>query len=532
VLQFSILGPFEARRGDLPLALGGSRQRAVLALLLLREGESVPAARLIDDLWGDDPPESAANTLQSYVSKLRRELGRETIATRAGGYTARIHDDELDLREFARLVAEARDLPPGKATELLRAALALWRGPPLAEFAEQPWAGPAAARLEDLRLAALERCLELDLELGRHAQALAEIDALVAEHPLREHARRLQLIALYRSGRQADALETYRQARTILVEELGIEPGPALREVEQAILRHDPSLAAPGSRLEPRGAAERSILVAPQRDGAILPLCSIAEPLARHPARELIVVRLLGEHDDPLRPTADLAALRDELAGRGLSMRVAAYTSVDPGGDIVQLATARDSDLILLDADGALIDEGTVDEPLATVLREAPCDVAVLAGSAAVHREAGSPVVVPFGGNDNDWAALEVAAWTARALGTTLRLVGTAADRFRRRRDASRLLAKVSLVVQAVVGIVAEPVLVRAGSEGLVDAARDCSLLVLGLSARWQREGLGLRRLEIVGAGVPTLLVRRGLRPSMLAPEESMTRFTWTIADA
>jgi DNA-binding SARP family transcriptional activator len=532
VLQFSILGPFEASRDARPLALGGSMQRAVLAMLLLREGETVPASRLMDDLWGKDPPESAANTLQSYVSKLRRELGREAIETRAGGYTARIDRDSFDLREFGRLVAEARDLSPAQATEHLRAALSLWRGAPLAEFAEQSWAGPAAARLEDLHLAALERCLELELELGRHTDVLGEIDALVAEHPLREQPRRLQLIALYRSGRQADALETYRHARALLVEELGIEPGPALREVEQAILRHDPSLAAPASPLAPPMAAERSILVAPQRDGAILPLCSIAEPLARNPVRELIVVRLLGEHDDPRRPTADLAALRDELAGRGLPMRIAAYTSADPGEDIVQLATAQDADLILLDGDTALVDEGLVEETLATVLREAPCDVAVLAGPAAVHREAARPVVVPFGGSDNDWAALEVAAWTARALGTTLRLVGTAADRFRGRRDASRLLAKVSLVVQAVVGIVAEPVLVKSGSAGLVDEARDCSLLVLGLSDRWQREGLGRLRHEIVAAGVPTLLVRRGLRPSMLAPRESMTRFTWTIAEA
>jgi hypothetical protein len=150
----------------------------------------------------------------------------------------------------------------------------------------------------------------------------------------------------------------------------------------------------------------------------------------------------------------------------------------------------------------------------------------------SVHREAQSPVAVPFGGSENDWAALEIAAWSARALGTTLRLVGTAADRFRGRRDASRLLAKVSLLVQAVVGIVAEPVLVKAGPQALIEAAHDCSLLVLGLSGRWQSEGLGPPRLEIVQAGVPTLLVRRGLRPSMLAPAESMTRFTWTIADA
>ena len=323
----------------------------------------------------------------------------------------------------------------------------------------------------------------------------------------------------------------YRRTRTLLVDELGIEPGPGLREVEQAILRHDPSLSAPVTPPEP-ASARRSILVAPRRNSAILPLCSIAEPLARNPERELIVVLLLDEDDDPRPPTADLAALRDELTGRGLGMRVAAYTSADAGGDIVQLATAQDTDLVLLDAEHALADEGVVDETLAAVLRDAPCDVAVLAGPMSVHRDAGSPVAVPFGGSENDWAALEVAAWTARALGTSLRLVGTSADRFRGRRDASRLLAKVSLLVQAVVGIVAEPMLVKAGPEGLVSAAHDCSLLVLGLSERWQSEGLGPPRLEIIKAGVPTLLVRRGLRPSMLAPKETLTRFTWTIAEA
>ena len=158
MLQFSILGPFEVRHDGELLALGGSRQRAVLALLLLREGEVIPAPRVIDDLWGDSPPETAANVLQSYVSKLRRELGRDAIATRGNGYAADIGDDTFDLREFSSLVAEARTDPPDAAADRLRAALGLWRGAPLAEFAEQQWAGPAAARLEDLRLAALEQC--------------------------------------------------------------------------------------------------------------------------------------------------------------------------------------------------------------------------------------------------------------------------------------------------------------------------------------------------------------------------------------
>jgi DNA-binding SARP family transcriptional activator len=535
VLEFTILGPLEARRDGRALDLGGARQRAVLALLLLRAGESVPAARLIDDIWGERPPDTATNVLQSYVSKLRRELGRDSIVTRANGYAVVIPDDALDLRIFERRVAAANASPTGEAATALRSALALWRGTPLAEFADQPWAGTAAARLVDMRLAASERALELDLELGHHADVLGEIAQLVAEHPLREQLRRLQLIALYRCGRQADALDAYRQARALLVDQLGIEPGPALREVEQAILRHDEALAAPSTgakALPPPAEEQRSILVAPQHDAAILPLCSIAEPLARNPRRELIAVRLIGAQDDLARPTADLAALRDELSSRGLAMRVAAYTSTDPAADLVQLATAQESDLLLLDAPAALLQDGAVDETLGRILRDAPCDVAVLAGPAAVHREATRPVVVPFGGNENDWSALELAAWTARALGTTLRLVGTSADRFRGRRDASRLLGKVSLLVQAVVGIVAEPVLVKAGPDGLIDVAREAELLVLGLSPRWQAEGLGTPRLEVVQAGVPTLLVRRGLRPGALAPRETMTRFTWTMAEA
>ena len=312
------------------------------------------------------------------------------------------------------------------------------------------------------------------------------------------------------------------------MDELGIEPGPALREVEQAILRHDPSLAASGAPVAPADGSERSILVAPRHDGANLPLCSIAEPLARNPERELIVIRLLGEQEDPGRPTAYLAQLRDELTTRGLAMRVAAYTSSDPGGDIVQLATAQDTDLILVDADQALVDEGAVDETLARVLRDAPCDVAVLAGPTSIHREAANRSSSLWR-QRHDWAALELAAWTARAR----RRCGSSAgdkDVSAASRDASRLWRSLARR-RAVVGIVAEPMLVRPAPTG-GRCSRDCSLLVVGLSGRWQHEGLGAPRLEVVQAGIPTLLVRRGLRPSMLAPRESMTRFTWTIADA
>jgi hypothetical protein len=188
-------------------------------------------------------------------------------------------------------------------------------------------------------------------------------------------------------------------------------------------------------------------------------------------------------------------------------------------------------DLVLVDTPH-LLEHGTPDADLEAILRNAPSDVGVLV-SRAQHREGSGPVVVPFSGAEHDWSAIEIAAWVARACETRLQLVGTAADRRRGQRDASRLLAKASLIVQAVVGIVCEPVLAGGGPEGVLGAASDASLLVVGLSSRWEVEGLGAVRLQIArSAAAPTLLVRRGLRPGGLAPQKSMTRFTWTLGSS
>jgi DNA-binding SARP family transcriptional activator len=531
-VEFRILGPLEVLRDGEPVMLGGARQRAVLAVLLLHAGEVVPAERLIDAVWDEEPPETARNVLQSYVSQLRKSLGGDVISTQGRGYRLALSADQLDLERFQRLTQVPAD--PAAAAASLREALSLWRGTALADVAESTFLRAAAARLEELRLAAVERRIEAELALGRSSELVGEIEALVREHPLSERLRALQMLALYRAGRPAEALEAFRRARAALVDDLGIEPSPALRELERAILRHDASLEAPlVGQAQPADPAARSIVVAPSSDAAILPLCSIAEPLARQPRRELIVVRLLEEDGDPARATAHLAGLRDELVGRGLEMRVAAYTSSKPGEDVVVLASKQDADLVLADAAPALFDAGVPDASLRAILRAAPCDVAVLVARGGLHRDAAGPVVVPFGGADHDWTAVELAAWTARALGTRLRLVGTSADRFRRRRDASRLLGRVSLVVQAAVGIVAEPVLVRPGMAGVLSAATDASLLAIGLSARWEAEGLGPTRLAVARAAhVPTLLVRRGLRPGGLAPKETMSRFTWSLAPA
>jgi hypothetical protein len=193
----------------------------------------------------------------------------------------------------------------------------------------------------------------------------------------------------------------------------------------------------------------------------------------------------------------------------------------------VRLATEHDVDLILVDAASELIESGLPDHDLETVLDRAPCDVGVLSGAGEM---ATGPVVTPFGGVEHDWTAIEVAAGLARSLGTTLRLLGTEADPALERRDASRLLARASLLVQQVVGIVTEPVLVPIGEAGVLEASRDARLLVIGLSDRWRTEGIGQTRLAVaLGAEAPTLFVRRGLRPSGIAPNETLTRFTWTL---
>jgi DNA-binding SARP family transcriptional activator len=531
-VEFRILGPLEVLCDGVPVRLGGARQRAVLAVLLLHAGEVVSAARLVDGVWEGEPPETARNVVQSYVSQLRKVVGGDVISTRGGGYAVAPAPDQLDLKRFERLTQTADAHDPAAAAARLREALGLWRGAALADVAESAFLRAAAARLEELKLSALERRIEAELALGRSGELVGEIEALVVEHPLRERLRWLQMLALYRAGRQVEALAAFRHGRATLVEELGIEPAPALRELESAILRQDPALNSPTapSVIAAAEPPSRSIVVAPSSDAVILPLCSIAEPLARQPQRELIVVRLLGQGDDTAKATAHLAGLRDELLSRGLTMRVAAYTSADPGEDVVLLASEQDADLAVVDAEADVFDVGVLDGRLRVILSGAPCDVAVLVARGGLHRDAAGPVVVPFSGAEHDWTAVELAAWSARALGTTLRLVGTSADRFRRRRDASRLLGRASLVVQAAVGIVAEPVLVRPGADGVLSAATDASLLVVGLSARWQSEGLGAARLELArSARVPTLLVRRGLRPGGLAPNETMTRFTWSL---
>jgi predicted ATPase len=252
-LEFRLLGPLEARAADRSLPLGGKKQRALLALLLLNANEVVSIDRLIDELWGEHPPATAVHTVRVYVSELRKALrgggAQQTLLTREPGYVLALEPDQLDLGRFSRLTAEARralaENEHERAAHGLHEALALWRGPALADVANEPFAQKEIAHLEELHLSALEERIEVDLALGRHSELVAELKTLVAANPLRERLRAQLMLALQRSGRQAEALAAYREARSALVGALGIEPSRELRELEAAILRQDAALAAP-----------------------------------------------------------------------------------------------------------------------------------------------------------------------------------------------------------------------------------------------------------------------------------------------
>jgi YVTN family beta-propeller protein len=252
VIEFRLLGPLEVVDDGRPVAAGGPKQRALLAVLLLHRGEAVPSDRLIDELWGERPPASAIKIVQGYVSNLRKALGAETLLTRGRGYVLQTEPGQTDVDRFESLVAEGRRaLEDGDAREAvarLRDALTLWRGPPLADLAYQTFAQPEIARLDESRLSALEARIDAELALGEHAQAVGELEALVREHPLRERLIGQLMLGLYRSGRQADALETYRSARRRLIDDLGLDPGPELQKLERAILAQDPALGAPRRR--------------------------------------------------------------------------------------------------------------------------------------------------------------------------------------------------------------------------------------------------------------------------------------------
>ena len=245
-MEFAILGPVEARLDGRLLALGGPKQRALLAMLLLHANEVVSRDRLIEGMWGAHAPPTAQRSLDTYISRLRSLLGAERIERRAPGYLVCVAPDELDVDRFDALVQRARaaaaDGDFDSAGRLLRDALALWRGQALADLLYEPFAGEEAGRLEERRLLALEERIDAELRLGGGAELVAELEPLVREHPFRERLIGELMLALYQAGRQSQALAVFLATRQLLAEELGLEPGPELRELQRKILEQDPSL--------------------------------------------------------------------------------------------------------------------------------------------------------------------------------------------------------------------------------------------------------------------------------------------------
>ena len=488
----------------------------------------VSIERLAEDLYGEARPTSAVTQIHGHVSQLRKVLGADVLETRAPGYLIKFGAEQLDLHRFERLTRDAGEShargDDEAAAAQLADGLALWRGRALADLADEPFAALAAARLEDLRLASLEQQIDAWLALGRNAESAARLDELIAVHPFRERFRAQLMLALYRSGRQADALDAYRSAREMLVERFGIEPTPELHRLQHAILAQDPSLERDGREAQVDGVRRRTMLVAPSDGNALDPLLALAVQLGKLPGTELVVSQLVADESE-LGPVS--AAVNERRAELQATTRSAVFTSEEPAADLVRLAATQDAELVVVD--GRDLDEdGPVDARLAFLFEHSPADVAVVAGTVDFDR--GNGVFVPFGGGEHDWAALELAALLARAAAAPLRLVGTSADPTRGRRDASRLLAAASLAVERVVGVATEPLLADPGGEALVELLGAATLVLVGCSPRWRLEGIGAARRTLVrDARVPLAVVHRGPRPGALAPPGSATRFTWTI---
>jgi predicted ATPase/DNA-binding SARP family transcriptional activator len=419
-MDFRILGPLEALDEGRAVQLGGTKQRALLALFLLHANELLSTDRLTDELWGEHPAATAAKMVQVYVSRLRKALAggqgdsAALIVTREHGYELKLDPERLDAHRFERLVAEGRSElaagRPERAAAALEEALSLWRGPPLADLANEPFAQHEIARIDDLRVAALEQLIDAKLALGAHAEVLGQLETLIGEHPYREHLRAQLMLALYRCDRQGDALQAYQDARRQMVEELGIEPGERLRTLERAILAQDPGLA-----------------LAAEQPAAGLPALATARhnlpvPLTSFVGRE----RELGELLEALAATRLLTLTGPGGCGKTrLALRAASeLRDRFPGGVWwVELAPVADGQLV-----GAAVAEalGVRPRPGMTELQAACAYLAsrralvildncehlpdACAEAAAALLQAGSDVVVlaasraPLGvGGETDW---------------------------------------------------------------------------------------------------------------------------------
>lgn len=544
-MELRVLGPLEVVEGAREVPIPSRMQRSILAMLGLYRGAVAPRERLIDELWGDAPPPSADHALNVHLAGLRQRVTGDRIQTIGSGYRLRMDDVDLDLDRFERLVAQGdaslRAGDASSAVERFHSAMALWRGEPLEDLAGEGSLRAERARLDELRLVVFERAIDAQLAAGQHAEAIPQLQRAVAASPLREGATVRLMLALYRAGRQAEALEAYRRARTVLDDQLGVEPGPELERMQLAILAHDPALqpeaAVVNATQDPEAAAiaapVRELIVTGFDDDGLADAIDAAVDLVRDGERGLILARLTER--DPAAFAAAVAELRPrraDLRERGVTVRTATQTTNAWGLDLARLALRATAELIVVGGVAPEAD-GRLPEPVATLLEEGSVQVALVIPGERVAPVADAPILVPFGGADHDWAALELAAWLARARPTRLIIAGSMASSpvAGAVADASRLIADACLVVQRILAVDAEPALVEPSAAALAAAAKGASHVILGLSDRWREEGLGSFRAA-VAAQVPGIVIatRRGLRPGGLAPREALTRFRWSIA--
>ncbi len=307
MLEFRLLGPVEVVAEDGPLPLGGLRQRTILAALLLRARQVVPTERLVHDVWGESAPRTATTSLQNGVAALRKLLGPEVLEYRSPGYVLRVDEGQIDSWRFEKLLSGSRTAEPAERAAMLREALALWRGPALADLTYDDFAQAEIRRLDDLRLVAHEERIDADAELGRHADIVAELESLVVEHPLRERPRELLMRAYYCSGRQAESLEAYQDARRAFVEDLGVEPGKRLQDLQARILRQDETICPASANGAARPPQVDDEIVKALLAGRVVPVLGLAGSAA-------LADRLATTFDYPRDRPLDLARVCQYVA--------------------------------------------------------------------------------------------------------------------------------------------------------------------------------------------------------------------------
>ena len=514
MLEFRILGPVTMMRDGRPVDVP-QQARTVLAQLLLAEERAVSTDRLMDAVWGERVPSSARAAMHNLVAALRRALGEDAdmLTTQPPGYALRYGSRAtFDLQAFEAEIDNGRraleSANPGQAEAMLSTALARWQGDALADLAYESWATPVAERLEELRLAAAELRIEAMLALGQSTKAIGEIRSLLVAHPLRESLHAQLLRGLMSAGRRSEALDAYRDWYGLTTSDLGLEPSRELRDLQRSLLEDDPS--------PPRGRHSRSVLLAASSPTGLRRILGLASALGGgETGHELILLLTTDPVERGVTADQALHAAGAELSeiADGLLARSATIVSSETIVGALRIARHQDVDLVLVDGHGVYPAE----------FPSGPCNVAVLASwPYADGRTLTGPVLVPFGGADDEWSALEIAAWLARANGVPLLISGAQRDG----EDPSGMLATAALLVQRYAGAKTLSILSEPGADGVVRAAAGAGLVILSA----ERAGSDTVREDIVSRSpAPVMLVRDGMRPSGLAPADTITRFSWSM---